>query len=74
MNLAGLIPGLIVAGMVVRLALVDVVPGPTPYDSASAKALVRVGAVTGLVYGAITAHWAARLFYCGDPDQVAGGR
>jgi hypothetical protein len=73
-NLAGLIPGLIVAGIVVRWALVDVVPWLTPYDFPSAKALVCVGAVTGLVYGAITAHGAARLFYCGDPDQGAGGR
>jgi hypothetical protein len=60
-HLAGLIPGLVVAGAVVRWALVDVVPWLTPYDFPSAKALVCVGAVTGLVYGAMTAHEAARL-------------
>lgn len=59
-NLAGLIPGLTVAGLVVRGFLVDVVPWLTPYDFPSAKALVCVGAVTGLLYGAITARWVAR--------------
>jgi hypothetical protein len=61
-NLAGLISGLVVAGTVVRWALVDVVPWLTPYDFPSAKALVCVGAVTGLIYGAVTAHEAAGLF------------
>ena len=56
-NLAGLIPGLTVAGLVVRGFLVEAVPWLTPYDFPSAKALVCVGAVTGLVYGAITARW-----------------
>ena len=56
-NLAGLIAGLTTAAIVVRWALVDVVPWLTPYDFPSAKALVCVGGVTGLVYGLITAPW-----------------
>jgi hypothetical protein len=59
-NLAGLVSGLIVAGLVVRWVLVDLVPWLTPYDFPSAKALVCVGAVTGLVYGAVTAPLLAR--------------
>jgi hypothetical protein len=56
-NLAGLIAGLTTAAIVVRWALVDVVPWLTPYDFPSAKALVCVGGVTGLVYGLVTAPW-----------------
>jgi hypothetical protein len=56
-NLAGLMAGLTTAAIVVRWALVDVVPWLTPYDFPSAKALVCVGGVTGLIYGLVTAPW-----------------
>jgi len=59
-NLAGLVAGLTVGGVVVRWLLVEVVPMLTPYDFPSAKALVCVGALTGLVYGATTARWVDR--------------
>lgn len=78
-NLAGLIPGLTAAGLVVRGFLVEVVPWLTPYDFPSAKALVCVGAVTGLVYGATTARWVAGGEFQfgdrvgqGDPDGGHG--
>jgi hypothetical protein len=59
-NLAGLIAGFAVAGVVVRWGLVDVVPWLTPYDFPSAKALVCVGGITGLGYGFVTAGWTER--------------
>jgi hypothetical protein len=59
-NLAGLIAGFTVAGIVVRWGLVDVVPWLTPYDFPSAKALACAGVVTGLIYSAVTVRWVDR--------------
>jgi hypothetical protein len=59
-NLGGLVAGLTVGGLVVRWLLVEVVPWLTQFDFPSAKALVSVGALTGLVYGAVTARWVTR--------------
>lgn len=53
-SLVGLALGLITAFLVVRIGLVLVVPWLRPEDFPSAKASVAVGAVTGLVYGAVT--------------------
>ena len=59
-TLASLILGVTVGGIVVRWFLVEVVPWLTPYDFPSAKALVTVGAIVGVVYGTVTASWVDR--------------
>jgi hypothetical protein len=60
-SLIGLALGLITAFAVVRIGFVLVVPWLRPEDFPSAKALVAVGAVTGLVYGAVTRPAVARV-------------
>ena len=60
-SLLGLAFGLIAAFAVVRIGLVLVVPWLRPEDFPSAKASVAVGAVTGLVYGAVTRPAVARI-------------
>jgi hypothetical protein len=53
-SVAGLTLGLSGSFVVVRWGLVSVIPWLTPEDFPSAKALIMVGAVTGLIYGAVT--------------------
>jgi hypothetical protein len=60
-SLVGLALGLVTAFVVVRLGLVLVIPWLRPEDFPSAKASVAVGAVTGLVYGAVTRPVVARV-------------
>jgi len=64
-SLVGLALGLVLAFVVVRLGLVLVVPWLRPEDFPSAKASVAVGAVTGLVYGAVTRSTVARVCAAG---------
>jgi hypothetical protein len=60
-SLCGLFAGLAGGFLVVRWGLVDVVHWLTPEDFPSAKALVLVGAVTGLLYAAVTWPLLSRL-------------